>query len=98
MGPSLRSSQESIISSILCTPREPSSIGTSERVWKKVNSPKPEKILPPSRRITKKSESKPPKEKVKKKVWSDLIQLELFNFGLCYYYYSSYIFISNNKN
>merc|ERR1711982_296862 len=49
------------------------SIGTSERVWKKVNSPKPEKILPPSRRITKKSVSKPPKVKVKKKVWSDLI-------------------------
>merc|ERR1719222_1074225 len=36
------------------------------------NSPKPEKILPPSRRITKKSESRPPKEKVRKKVWNEL--------------------------
>merc|ERR1712083_391588 len=40
--PSLRSSQESITSSISCTPREPSSIGTSERVWRKVSSPRPE--------------------------------------------------------
>jgi len=42
--PSPKSSQDSIINSILCTPREPSSIGTSEKVWKKVNSLKPEKI------------------------------------------------------
>merc|ERR1712167_44690 len=73
--PSLRSSPESIISSILCMPREPSSIGTSERVWKKVNSPKPEKILPPSRRIMKKSVSKPLREKVKKKAWNDHFEL-----------------------
>merc|ERR1712083_46896 len=70
--PSLRSSQESITSSILCTPREPSSIGTSERVWKKVSSPKPEKILLPLRRITKRSVSKPPRVKVRKKVWNQL--------------------------
>merc|ERR1711990_71279 len=70
---SLRSSPELITNSISCMPRELSSIGMSERVWKKVNSPKPEKILPPSRRITKKSESKPPKVKVKKKEWSDHI-------------------------
>merc|ERR1719263_2322186 len=38
------------------------------------DSPKPEKILPPSRRITKKSELKPLREKVKKKVWSDHIK------------------------
>merc|ERR1711907_45423 len=74
MGPSLRSSQELITSSILCMPREPSSIGTSERVWKKVSSPRPEKILPPSRRIMKKSELRPPKEKVRKKVWNELIE------------------------
>ena len=40
----------------------------SERVWNKVNSPKLEKILPPLKRTTKKSELKPLKEKEKKKV------------------------------
>merc|ERR1712048_539727 len=69
--PSLRSSPESITSSISCTPREPSSIGTSERVWKKVSSPRPERILPLSRRITRKSESRLLRVRVKKKVWSD---------------------------
>lgn len=49
-------------------PREPSSTGTSVRVWNKVNSPKPEKILPPLKKTTKKSELKPLKEKEKKKV------------------------------
>merc|ERR1711976_560529 len=51
----------------LITPREPSSIGTSVKVWKKENSLKPEKILPPSKRIMKKSVSIPPKEKPKRK-------------------------------
>merc|ERR1712088_134864 len=53
-------------SSILCTPNVPSSTGTSVKVWKKVNSPKPVKIWPPSRRITKKSVSTPSKVKPKK--------------------------------
>merc|ERR1719263_1210600 len=53
--------------------KRPSSIGTSVKVWKRVNSPKPEKISLPSRRITKKSVSKPPKVKVRKKVWNELI-------------------------
>merc|ERR1712136_398139 len=48
-----------IISSILCTPRELSSIGTSVKVWKKVNSPKLVRISLPSRRITKRSVSTP---------------------------------------
>merc|ERR1712080_349142 len=64
-------SQELIINSISCMPRELSSIGMSEKVWKKVNSQKPEKILPPSRKITKKSVLKPLRVKVKKKAWSD---------------------------
>merc|ERR1712072_782006 len=34
-------------------------------VWRKVNSPRPERILPPSRRITKRSESRPPRVKVR---------------------------------
>merc|ERR1719313_1873182 len=38
----------------------------------KVSSLMPEKILQPSRRITKKSVSRPPKEKVRKKVWNEL--------------------------
>jgi len=37
------------------------------KVWKKVNSPKPEKIWLPLKRITKKSVSKLLKVKVKKK-------------------------------
>merc|ERR1712179_828797 len=53
-------------SSILCTPRELSSTGMLVKVWKKVNSPKPVRILPPSRRITKKSVSTPSKVKPKK--------------------------------
>merc|ERR1712088_735708 len=53
-------------SSILCTPNVPSSTGTSVKVWKEVNSPKPVKIWPPSRRITKKSVSTPSKVKPKK--------------------------------
>merc|ERR1711931_437413 len=53
-------------SSILCTPREPSFTGMLVKVWKKVNSPKPVRILPPSRRITKKSVSTPSKVKPKK--------------------------------
>merc|ERR1712098_477357 len=68
---SLRSSQELIINSISCTPREPSSIGTSERAWKRESSLRPERILPLLRKITKKSESRPPRVKAKKKAWSD---------------------------
>jgi hypothetical protein len=49
-------------------PREPSSIGMSDKVWNKVNSPKLEKILLPLKRTTKKSELKLLKDKVKKKV------------------------------
>lgn len=49
-------------------PREPSSTGTSVRVWNKVNSPKLEKISLPSKRTTKKSELKPLKDKEKNKV------------------------------
>merc|ERR1719447_2741698 len=53
-------------SSISCTPNVPSSTGMLVKVWKKVNSPKPVRILPPSRRITKKSVSTPSKVKPKK--------------------------------
>merc|ERR1739842_276182 len=71
--PSLRSSPELTTSSILCTPREPSSIGTSVKVWKKVSSPKPVRISLPSRRITKKSVSRPPRVRAKRKAWSDRV-------------------------
>merc|ERR1712048_947224 len=54
--------------SILCTPNEPSSTGMLEKVWKKVNSLKPEKIWPLWRRITKRSESTPSKANKKKKM------------------------------
>merc|ERR1711918_63238 len=64
-----------ITSSILCTPREPSSTGTSVRVWKKVNSPRPVRILPLLRRITKRSVPKPLKVKVKKRTSERNIKL-----------------------
>merc|ERR1719360_358353 len=44
--PSLKLGLVWITSSILCTPNVLSSIGTSEKVWKKENSQKPEKIWP----------------------------------------------------
>merc|ERR1711922_16395 len=53
-------------SSILCTPRELSFTGMLVKVWKKVNSLKPVKILPPSKRIMKKLVSTPSKVKPKK--------------------------------
>merc|ERR1711998_387219 len=56
-----------ITSSILCTPREPSSTGTSVRVWRRVNSPRPVRILLPLRRITKRLVPKLPKVKVRKR-------------------------------
>merc|ERR1719347_1760976 len=59
---------DSITSSILCTPRELSFTGMSVKVWKKVNSPKLEKIWPLSKRITKKLASTPSMAKTKAKV------------------------------
>merc|ERR1712131_495433 len=50
-----RPGPDSITNSILCMPRELSFTGMLVKVWKKVNSQKPEKIWPPSKRITKKS-------------------------------------------
>merc|ERR1712226_998064 len=38
-----------------CTPRGPSSTGMSVRVWRRENSPRQGRILPPSRRITRRS-------------------------------------------
>merc|ERR1712107_566637 len=55
-----------IISLILCMPRGLSSIGMSEKVWKKVNSPKLERIWLPLRRITRKSVLTPLKLRVMK--------------------------------
>jgi len=46
----------------------------SDKVWNKVNSPKPEKIWLPLKRITKKSELKPLKDKENKKVEHDLFK------------------------
>ena len=66
--PLLRCSADLTTNSTWCTPREPSFTGTSDKVWKKENSPKPEKIWLPSRRTTKRSELRPRKEKEKRKV------------------------------
>merc|ERR1719347_1399208 len=59
---------DSIINSILCTPRELSFTGMSVKVWKKVNSQKLEKIWPLSKRITKKLALTPSMAKTKAKV------------------------------
>merc|ERR1711893_525769 len=63
-----RPGPDSIINSILCTPRELSFTGMLVKVWKKVNSQKPEKIWLLSKRITKKSASTPSTVKTKAKV------------------------------
>jgi len=55
----------------LMYPKEPSSTGTSVKEWKKENSLKPEKILPPSKKITKRLVLKPPKVNKKKKEKND---------------------------
>merc|ERR1711974_235949 len=56
--------------SISCTPNVPSSTGMSERVWKRVSSPRPVRILLLSRRITKRSVSTPSRVKARKRVRS----------------------------
>merc|ERR1719245_2012752 len=66
--PLLKPGPDSITSSILCTPRELSFTGMSVKVWKKVNSPKQEKIWLLSKRITKKLASTPSMAKTKAKV------------------------------
>jgi len=49
-------------------PREPSYIGMSDKVWKKENSQKLERIWPLLKKTIKKSELKPLKDKENKKV------------------------------
>merc|ERR1711934_381377 len=66
--PSLRHGLDLTTSSTSCTPSVHSFTGTSERVWKKENFPKLVKILPPSKRTTKKSASTQPKVKAKAKM------------------------------
>merc|ERR550537_1659249 len=65
--PSPRRCLVSTTSSILCTPSVLSSTGTWVRVWRKVNSPRLVRILPPWRRTTKRSVPKLPKEKARRK-------------------------------
>merc|ERR1712184_14902 len=55
-----------IINSILCTQNVPLSTGMSEKVWKRENSRKPERIWPLLKRITKKSVLIPSKARKKK--------------------------------
>merc|ERR1711890_203885 len=56
-----------IISSILCMLSVLSSTGMSEKVWKKANSLKPVRIWLPSKKIMRKLEWIPLKEKMKEK-------------------------------
>merc|ERR1712021_7341 len=65
--PSPKHGPDLTTSSTSCTPSVPLCTGTSVKVWKKANSPKPVKTLPPSRRTTKKSASTLPKVKAKEK-------------------------------
>merc|ERR1712028_251619 len=67
MGPSPKHGPDLTTSSTSCTPSVPLCTGTSVKVWKKANSPKPVKISPPSRRTTKKAASTLPKGKAKVK-------------------------------
>merc|ERR1712203_947017 len=55
--PLLRPGPGLTISLTSCTPRGPLSTGMLERVWRRQNSPRLGKILPPSRRTTRRSDS-----------------------------------------
>merc|ERR1712160_105178 len=55
----------STTSSTSCTPSARSSTGTSAKVWRKENSPKPVRTSRPSRRTTKRLASTPPRAKAK---------------------------------
>merc|ERR1712136_144466 len=76
--PLLKHGLDLTTSSILCTPREPSFTGMLVKVWKKVNSPKPVRILLPPKRITKKSVSTPSKVKPKKEKMNTRLFVTLF--------------------
>merc|ERR1711935_749560 len=56
-----------ITSSISCTPSVPLSTGMSEKAWRRASSPRPARILPLLRRITKRSASTPLTVKTKAK-------------------------------
>merc|ERR1712076_156821 len=56
-----------IISLILCTPSVPSSTGMWERVWRRESFPRPVRISLPWRRITRRSELTPSREKERRR-------------------------------
>merc|ERR1712076_133280 len=56
-----------IISLILCTPSVPSSTGMWERVWRRESSPRPVRISLPWRKITRRSELTPSREKERRR-------------------------------
>merc|ERR1712205_97308 len=68
--PSPRCSPASTTSSTLCTPSVPSSTGMSVRVWRRVSSPRPVRILPPSRRTTRRSVPSRPRVRVRRRARS----------------------------
>merc|ERR1712072_1570691 len=67
----------STTSSTSCTPSVLSFTGTLEKVWKKVNSVKPVRTLPLSRRTTRKSVLRQPKVKAKRKTSARSTNLSL---------------------
>merc|ERR1712064_23392 len=91
MGP--RPGLDLTTSSISCTPSVPSSTGTSVRVWKKASSPRPVRILPPSKRTTKRSVSTPSKVKPRRVRTST----KHSTFLLQKYFYWSEVTVSNKK-
>merc|ERR1711972_232734 len=58
----------STTNSTLCILSVPSSTGTSEKEWKRVNSPRRARTLRLLRKTTKRSASRPPKVRVRKRV------------------------------
>merc|ERR1711935_1076166 len=60
-------SPASTTSSISCTPSVPSSTGTSVRAWRRVSSPRPVRISPPSRRTMRRLALRPPRVKAKRR-------------------------------
>jgi tubulin alpha len=73
--PSPRPCPASTTSSILCTPSVPSSTGTSVRVWRRESSPRPVRILPPSRRITRRLAPSPLRARARRRTSARSIRL-----------------------
>mmetsp|Transcript_23212 Transcript_23212/g.62922 ORF Transcript_23212/g.62922 Transcript_23212/m.62922 type:complete len:206 (+) Transcript_23212:1089-1706(+) len=68
--PSPSSTRASTTSSISCTPSVPLCTGTWVRAWRRASSPRPVRILPPSRRTTRRSAPSPLRARARRRARS----------------------------